>query len=872
MKNIQFLRIVKLLFAVGFILSQNLASGQSCPTNLKRNNGNNPCGNTAQSVSGSSYANVPTSNKEGNLILTFDKNSITTSNVPAIEGAYIGSQRIDVDFGPPSVPNNKGEVTYCYYKNNLQPANAFTIRFVNPSTGLSWNSCTYTAFVGSGSSSTSSPISVSTDISDATKCAGESLSWNVTSSPSGSTFQWYKNGTPITGSTSSSLDFTAITASDAGVYYCEVSDGSSWTYTSESGTVTVNTCFNLSNIFASSAVNIDVTTGDHSFAFEFEFDQSVDATSLDASDFTAILDGTEPRNILSASVQSGSSTKFDVIVDLDENDEGELEISLSSTNDIESSIGGYTLVSTIPTITNSNTFDLGGDGISAAIEDAVSNGDRNDDGKKDKHQKNVSTFPWKNKTKFDLGASASVSDFVTLSVGGITSSTAKNLDKNLKITNVDVLETTDSYFNSVQFPAQLTTGAVTQDITPVYDPIYFKIEANGNSFSSRDLDSRSGTQIRVYFDLPDGGEAFNSYMKWNSIDQEWYEFLADGNLSTYDDGAEFFDTDADGVLDRIVLTITEGDATGGDADGIVNNIILDPGTIVSSNGPTYTGNTEFSILEGNTSVGTLTATNGTDWQITSFSGYEGASIFSVDQNTGALTFNSAPDFENPSDLNADNVYMLRVTIEDASSNQTIVDIEVTVLDRWESDQNDCPTLIVKNPGGNLNSSYVYASGYTGITTSVGTTGYIEFEFSDIPSESSLPRIENAFVNGSIDNLVEFDDPKVFIGNPSTNRYLNSGKVWYVWHGASNNNFSTANTFQLLFDNGSIVDITDLNASCGYSSSGAPLNNIDWSENYSSTNIICEGSSKSFSITSATANNGGTITYQWQKLNTTSNEY
>src|SRR6056300_1329887 len=867
MKNIQFSHIVKLLFAVGFILSQNLASGQSCPTNFKRNNGQGTkCGTTASSVSGTIYANVPTSTKQGTLTLTFDS-SINTNNVPAIEGAYIGSSRIDVDFGPPSEPNSKGEVTYCFYKNNLQPANAFTIRFVNPSPGSSWSNCTYTG----GSSPT--PISVSTDISDVVKCSGQSLTWSVTSSPSGATYQWYKNGTVITGETSSSLDFTSITSSDAGTYYCEVSDGSNWTYTSESGTLTVNTCPpNLTNILATSAVNIDGTTGDHFFTFTFEFDQAINTTTLDKTDFTAYLDGTEARAIHSATPQSGSSTKFDVIVDLDENDEGELEINLSSSNDIKSSIGASSLVSNTPTNLNNNTFNLGGDGISAAIEDAVSNGDRNGDGKKDKHQNNISTFPWKNKPKFDLGASASVSDFVTLSVGGITTSTAKNLDKNLKITNVDVLETMDSYFNSVQFPAQLTTGAVTQDITPVYDPIYFKIEANGNSFSSRDLDSRSGTQIRVYFDLPDGGEAFNSYMKWNSIDQEWYEFLADGNLSTYDDGAEFFDTDADGVLDRIVLTITEGDAAGGDADGIVNNIILDPGTIVSSNGPTYTGNTEFSILEGNTSVGTLTATNGTDWQITSFSGYEGASIFSVDQNTGALTFNSAPDFENPSDLNADNVYMLRVAIEDASSNQTIVDIEVTVLDVWESDQNDCPTLIVKNPGGNLNSSYVYASGYTGITTSVGTTGYIEFEFSDIPTESSLPRIENAFVNGSIDNLVEFDDPKVFIGNPSSNRYLNSGKVWYVWHGASNNNFSTANTFQLLFDNGSIVDITDLNASCGYSSSGAPLNNIDWSENYSSTNIICEGSSESFSITSATANNGGTITYQWQKLNTTSNEY
>ena len=35
--------------------------------------------------------------------------------------------------------------------------------------------------------------------------------------------------------------------------------------------------------------------------------------------------------------------------------------------------------------------------------------------------------------------------------------------------------------------------------------------------------------------------------------------------------------------------------------------------------------------------------------------------FSIDTNTGALTFNTLPNFEAPADLNTDNDYLLEVT-------------------------------------------------------------------------------------------------------------------------------------------------------------------------------------------------------------------
>ena len=63
----------------------------------------------------------------------------------------------------------------------------------------------------------------------------------------------------------------------------------------------------------------------------------------------------------------------------------------------------------------------------------------------------------------------------------------------------------------------------------------------------------------------------------NNGEGGWFEFLADNDLDTYDNGAQLIDLTGDGRINRIVLTFTDGDPSGGDIDGIVNGIILDPG-------------------------------------------------------------------------------------------------------------------------------------------------------------------------------------------------------------------------------------------------------------------------------------------------------
>ena len=55
--------------------------------------------------------------------------------------------------------------------------------------------------------------------------------------------------------------------------------------------------------------------------------------------------------------------------------------------------------------------------------------------------------------------------------------------------------------------------------------------------------------------------------------------------------------------------------------------------------------------------------NGASWTYAITGGNTGGA-FDIDTNTGVLTFGAAPDFENPTDSNLDNVYEVVVLVND----------------------------------------------------------------------------------------------------------------------------------------------------------------------------------------------------------------
>ena len=115
-----------------------------------------------------------------------------------------------------------------------------------------------------------------------------------------------------------------------------------------------------------------------------------------------------------------------------------------------------------------------------------------------------------------------------------------------------------------------------------------------------------------------------------------------------------------------VLFITACGGGGGGGGGS-----SDGGGYSPNNPPIIDGSTtSFSVLENQTSAFTVQASDADGDTLTyTISGGDDASLFNI-SSTGVVTFITAPDFEIPGDMNADNNYQLAVTVSDGSASDT----------------------------------------------------------------------------------------------------------------------------------------------------------------------------------------------------------
>ncbi|WP_216595484.1 cadherin domain-containing protein [Myxosarcina sp. GI1] len=104
--------------------------------------------------------------------------------------------------------------------------------------------------------------------------------------------------------------------------------------------------------------------------------------------------------------------------------------------------------------------------------------------------------------------------------------------------------------------------------------------------------------------------------------------------------------------------------------------------------PSITSNNTANLDENTTEVITVTADDPDGDVVTySISGGNDNTLFSIDSDTGVLSFNTAPDYENPGDNDSDNVYEVEVTVSDGSASQT-QNLLVTV-----SNANETPAIV-----------------------------------------------------------------------------------------------------------------------------------------------------------------------------------
>jgi hypothetical protein len=299
------------------------------------------------------------------------------------------------------------------------------------------------------------------------------------------------------------------------------------------------------------------------------------------------------------------------------------------------------------------------DGVPSVLEMlGADGGDVNGDGVPDRKQNNITTFPITSFADFQAGlawASDSTkpkppaSNVGSLLIGYIPADIANLKDTSLKMDPF-------AKFSNVALdpkPSTIdTTSAVKGFATDVYS---FQVEPMfGRQLTDLDGDASNGKQTRVILNFPRGIKA-TTYLKKNKSGQ-WFSFLDDQKLETWDEGATLINLDNDSsTIERIILTLKDGGL--GDYDGLVNDTIVDPGALGEMN-PLIRGVNLGAFNEGratNTLLHDINdANSGKDEDA------EGQSLFylfapntdslitkaiSLDSLTGKLTVKNKDDFD-----------------------------------------------------------------------------------------------------------------------------------------------------------------------------------------------------------------------------------
>ena len=180
--------------------------------------------------------------------------------------------------------------------------------------------------------------------------------------------------------------------------------------------------------------------------------------------------------------------------------------------------------------------------------------------------------------------------------------------------------------------------------------------------------------------------------------------LGTGNALTIERGqssASFTisgDQDNDNVDDVVTLTLTTN------ADGVT---LGSPSTTTvtieePNNPPVITTTSPITVKENQTTVATIEAMDSDDDPITGWSISNGpdSALFNLN-NSGVLSFKTAPDYENPTDVGVDNSYLVVVTASDGKDDSAELTLTVNVTDLNEppgsptnlsvSTNNDNPT-------------------------------------------------------------------------------------------------------------------------------------------------------------------------------------
>ena len=192
------------------------------------------------------------------------------------------------------------------------------------------------------------------------------------------------------------------------------------------------------------------------------------------------------------------------------------------------------------------------------------------------------------------------------------------------------------------------------------------------------------------------------------------------------------------------VEITSTDLIGNSSKQEINITILN---VVEINDPE--SNHIIYLDENITEVHQFSADIEATW---SLKGGEDISKFSIGENSGILSFINPPDWELPSDNDADNEYEVTISAKDSSSNESDLNLLINVLD-----VDDTPPEIYGPSGSGIDENEL-------ISVDENSIRYIEF--------SSSEQVKWSLQNGDDDSLFEIDQEQGILNFKNSPDYEN----------------------------------------------------------------------------------------------------
>lgn len=236
--------------------------------------------------------------------------------------------------------------------------------------------------------------------------------------------------------------------------------------------------------------------------------------------------------------------------------------------------------------------------------------------------------------------------------------------------------------NSSTSPNKFTLGVTATDadgnVSPTTD---VTINVSDQTFSyaeNQAADFQIGTVVDSTGTLMVTGYAIAS-----GNDDGFFAIDSSGNLTLTATGAAAGTAvnDFETGVNTFNLDITISGNNGMVATSVTETVVVNV-TDLNDTAPVFTSSATFSVAENTTAVGTITAAD-QDTAAATFTftivGGADSTAFTLDPNTGALSFNTAPDFENPTDSGANNVFDIQVQASDGTNTST-QDVTVNVTD------------------------------------------------------------------------------------------------------------------------------------------------------------------------------------------------